>query len=146
MALDVYSRKIVGWSVATYQDARLTVDVLRKVAVRGPCEALIIHSDQGSNYTAKVYQLVCREYRMRQSVGSVADCYDNAMAESWFKTLKSECIRDRKFESLEELKGELSAYIDGFYNARRLHSSIDYQVPNDMEAQYQRANKLGKNN
>ena len=107
VVLDVYSRKIVGWAQDRTHSAQLMVDALRQVIARGPCEAMICHSDQGSQYTSKTFRLVCEANHIRQSVGSVGDCYDNAMAESFFSTLKSECTFDRPFETLAVAEREI---------------------------------------
>ena len=132
MVLDVHTRKVVGWDLATTQDARLTVNALKQAAARGPCEAMIVHADQGVQYTAIAFREHCREAGLRQSMSSVGDCYDNAMAESWFATLKKECIRGQRFASLGSLKDALEDYI-GYYNADRFHSKLNYQTPNAVE-------------
>jgi len=90
VVLDVYSRKIVGWALDRQQSALLMVNALRQVIARGPCEAMIFHSDQGSQNTSRAFKNICQANRIRQSVGSIGDCFDNAMAESFFATLKTE--------------------------------------------------------
>ena len=138
VVLDVYSRKIVGWALDRTQSAQLMVDALRQVIARGPCEAMICHSDQGSQYTSKAFRLVSEANHIRQSVGSVGDCYDNAMAESFFATLKSECTSNRSFETLAVAEREIGLYINEYYNNERLHSSIGYRTPNDVEQSFKR--------
>ena len=135
--MDVYSRKIVGWAIKEQQSAVLMVEALMGVVARGPCHAMICHSDQGSQYTSKVYKLVCQHYGIRQSTGSVGDCFDNAMAESFFATLKTECDGKRVFESIEEAEREIGSYINDFYNETRWHSGIGHRTPIDMERSYQ---------
>ena len=104
---------------------------------------MIHHSDQGSQYTSAAFQKLCRAHGIRQSTDSVGDCYDNAMVESFFATLKREWVQDRCFETIDELRGELRSYIDEFYNARRLHSSLGYVSPNEYEGGFQNPDMAG---
>ena len=136
VTLDVYSRKVLGWEVARQQDAGLMMQVLQKVVHRGACRGLVHHSDQGSQYSSGLFQQMCREHGIVQSMGSAGDCYDNALVESFFATLKTEWLQNRRFGSLHELRLELRRYIDNFYNAERLHSSLEFVSPNMYEARF----------
>ena len=136
VVLDVYSRKIVGWALDRQQSALLMVNALRQVIARGPCEAMICHSDQGSQYTSRAFKTICKANHIRQSVGSVGDCFDNAMAESFFATLKTECVFDHTFDTVDDAAREIGAYINGYYNSARLHSSLGYRTPNDVERSF----------
>ena len=112
---------------------------LEKTVRRGPCTGMIHHSDQGSQYTSRAFQERCSTHGVRQSPGSVGDCYDNAMVESFFATLKRERLPDWCFETIDELRGELRSHIDDFYNARQLHSSLGYVSPNEYEAGFRKS-------
>lgn len=134
VVLDVFSRKIVGWSMAT----TLHVDVVlaamnMALAQRRPTD-VIHHSDQGSQYTSFAFGKRCREAGVRPSMGSVGDAYDNAMAESFFATLECELIDRRTFRSHAEARMATFRFIEGFYNPRRRHSSLGYLSPVDFEA------------
>lgn len=135
-ALDVYSRKIVGWALDRTQPTALMMRALQQVLARGSCDAMICHSDQGTQYTSHDYQSLCKTANLTQSTGSVGDCYDNAMAEAFFATLKVECVRGKTYATFEAARQELSAYINDYYNKERLHSGIGYEAPNDMERSY----------
>ena len=143
VTLDLCSRKVVGWAVSRSQETELMLSALKKTVRRGSCAGMIHHSDQGSQYTSTAFRKLCRAHGIRQSTGSVGDCYDNAMVESFFATLKSEWVQDRCFETIDELRGELRSYIDDFYNARRLHSSLGYVSPNEYEAEFRKTDLSG---
>ena len=136
VTLDLYSRKVLGWAVSRHADANLMMQVLGQVLRRGECPGLIHHSDQGSQYTSRAFQQLCQQHGVLQSTGSVGDCYDNAVVESFFATLKCEWLRRRSFETMTELGTHLEQYIDEFYHAKRLHSTLGYVSPNDYEARF----------
>lgn len=133
IVLDAHSRKVIGWEVSTTQNAALMCRALVRAARRGSCRGMIHHSDQGVQYASSRFQRLCASLGIRQSMGSVGDCYDNAMAESFFATLKREWVRFRSYGSVAEVRESLREYIDGFYNSRRMHSSIGYAIPNEFE-------------
>lgn len=136
-SLDVFSRKIVGWAIDEKQSAGLMVRVLQQALTEGPCLGMVCHSDQGSQYTSNMYKLFCKEHGIQQSTGSVGNCFDNAMAESFFATLKTECIGNQRFESVEDAEREIGEYINNYYNEERFHSGIGYRIPNEVEHSYQ---------
>jgi putative transposase len=132
--LDVFSRRVVGWSMAPHLKADLVVGAL-EMAVgnrRPPC-GVIHHSDHGSQYTSLLFGQHCEEVGIRCSMGSVGDCYDNAMAESFFATLECELLAGRTFRSHLEARTALFEYIEVFYNRQRRHSALGYQSPDAFE-------------
>jgi putative transposase len=139
VVLDAYSRRIVGWSMATTLLAQLVLDALNMaIATRRPT-GVIHHSDQGSQYTSIEFGQRCREAGVRPSMGSVGDAYDNAMCESFFATLECELLARHRFRTSAEAQSTVFAFIEGWYNPRRRHSSIGYRSPLDYERQHQAA-------
>jgi putative transposase len=134
IVLDVFSRKIVGWSMATHLRTELVLEALERAALgRKPKGQVIHHSDQGTQYTAIRFGNRCDDLGVRPSMGSVGDAYDNAMAESFFATLECELIDRRRFRSPVEAEPVVFAWIEGWYNTRRRHSSLGYRSPNEFE-------------
>ena len=137
VVLDAFSRRIVGWSMATTLARQLVLDALNMaLATRRP-RSVIHHSDQGSQYTSIEFGRRCREAGVRPSMGSVGDAYDNAMCESFFATLECELLARCRFKTQGEARSAVFAFIEGFYNPRRRHSSIGYLSPNDYERRHQ---------
>ena len=135
VVLDVCSRRIVGWSMATSLATQLVLDALTMaVATRRP-KGVIHHSDQGSQYASIAFGHRCREAGVRPSMGSVGDAYDNAMCESFFATLECELLDRHRFKTQAEARIAVFEFIEGFYNPRRRHSSIGYFSPIDYERQ-----------
>jgi putative transposase len=139
VVLDAWSRKIVGWAMATHLRAELVVDALQMaVGQRRPKSDVIHHSDQGSQYTSLAFGARCKEAGVRPSMGSVGDAYDNAMCESFFATLECELLDRRRFASQAEARVACFSFIEGFYNPVRLHSALGYRSPiryeQDMQA------------
>jgi transposase InsO family protein len=131
--LDVYSRRVVGWNVATSMRTELVLDaLLMAYALRQPAGALIAHTDRGSQYTSIAYTTRVAEYQITPSVGSVGDAYDNAMAESWVATYKSECVQKQTYPSATAAELDALDYI-GFYNLERLHESLGDIPPIEYE-------------
>jgi putative transposase len=131
--LDCYSRMIVGWQLARHMRAELVVDALEMAnGLRQPAEALIAHSDRGSQYTSVTYTERLDEFGIAPSVGSKGDAYDNAMAESWVSTFKNELADDRAFPSYEHAEHETLSWI-GFYNNERLHENLGDIPPVEYE-------------
>jgi putative transposase len=137
VVLDACSRRIVGWSMATTLATQLVLGALdMALAVRRP-RGVIHHSDQGSQYTSIEFGQRCREAGVRPSMGSVGDAYDNAMCESFFATLECELLARHRFRTPAEAQSTVFAFIEGWYNPRRRHSSIGYRSPVDYERQRQ---------
>ncbi len=132
--LDAWSRKIVGWSMATHLRADLVIGALEAaVGQRRPGD-VIHHSDQGSQYTSLAFGKRHAEAGVRPSMGSVGDAYDNAMCESFFATLECELLDRRRFASQVEARIACFSYIEGWYNPIRLHSALGYRSPIAYEA------------
>ena len=132
--LDVWSRKIVGWSMANHLRARLVCDALRmSIAGRRPAAGLIHHSDQGVQYASDEFQELLKSHKMLPSMSRKGNCYDNAMMESFFGTLKRECIDGQVYGTMAEARRAIFEYIEGWYNRMRLHSSLGYVSPAAFE-------------
>lgn len=145
VVLDVFSRKIVGWSMANHMLTTLILDALDMAVGRRRLQDVIHHSDQGSQYTSLAFGSRCREAGVRPSMGSVGDAYDNAMAESFFSTLECELLSRGPLKSQAEARMACFSYIEGFYNPIRLHSGIGYRSPIDYEKDYQNAQAVTVN-
>lgn len=132
--LDLYSRKIVGWSMGTRLTSELAQRALQHaIDARQPEPGLIVHSDRGKEYYAGEYQQLLTHYGFICSMSKRGDCYDNAVMESFFHSLKVEEIHHRDFRTRTEAKSALFDYIELFYNRQRLHSSIGYLSPVQFE-------------
>ena len=133
--MDVWSRKIVGWSTSTRMPADLVIKALEMARKRrGKPVGVIHHSDQGSQYTSKAFKERCLQLGVRISMGSVGDCYDNAMAESFFATLECELLSIvKRFKNPFDAELSLFEHIEGFYNTRRQHSKLNYLSPVQFE-------------
>jgi putative transposase len=139
VVLDAFSRRVVGWSMATTLARQLVLDALNMaLAMRRPRD-VIHHSDQGSQYTSIEFGRRCRDAGVRPSMGSVGDAYDNAMCESFFATLECELLDRCRFKTQVEARRAVFEFIEGFYNPRRRHSSIRYLSPIDYERQHHAA-------
>jgi transposase InsO family protein len=131
--LDCYSRIIVGWQLATHMRAELVLDALEMAnGLRQPDAGLIAHSDRGSQYTSLTYTDRLEELKIDPSVSSRGDAFDNAMAEAWVATFKSELVDGRRFPSFEQAEHEVLDWI-GFYNGERLHEALDDLPPAEYE-------------
>ena len=134
VVLDAWSRRIVGWAMAPRMPAELVGNALSMaISSRQPIGPVIHHSDQGSQYTSLAFGQRCREAGVVQSMGSVGDAYDNAMAESFFATLECELLDRRPFQTAAEAERDVFSFIEGFYNTRRLHSALGYKSPANFE-------------
>lgn len=133
--LDLYSRLVVGWAMGTELTADLVLTALEMAAARRPLpEGLIYHSDHGTQYTSAAVQAWLTQHGLLASLGSVGDCYDNAVAESFFSTLKRECVHRHPFQTRKEARTVIFEYIEVFYNRERLHSTLGYLSPAAFEA------------
>ena len=137
VVLDVWSRRIVGWSMGTRQTTALMLAALEMAIEQRQPHGVIHHSDHGSQYTSLEFGQRCREAGIRPSFGSVGDCYDNAMCESFFATLECELIDRSTFANQAHGRMATFEFIEAWYNRRRLHSAIDYMSPNAFEALHQ---------
>jgi len=132
--IDLYSRKAVGWALSSRLTSPLVLEALRMAYWRRkPAPGLVHHSDRGSQYAAEDYQGQLKIFQMIPSMSRKGDCYDNAVAESFFHSLKNEQIGDQVYLTREEARRAVIDYIEMFYNSRRLHSFLGYASPNDFE-------------
>lgn len=133
VVLDVFSRRIVGWAMATHLRTELILDALNMALWQRRPEQVIHHSDQGTQYTSIAFGRRCKQAGVRPSMGSVGDCFDNAMCESFFATLECELLDRSRFETQAEAKMAIFDFIEGWYNPHRRHSSIRYLSPINYE-------------
>jgi putative transposase len=137
VVLDVFSRRVVGWAMADHLRAELVVDALQMaIWQRRPSAGAIHHSDHGSQYTSWAFGQRLREAGLLGSMGSIGDCFDNGLAESFFATLQTELLDRTAWATREQLANAVFAYIEGFYNPRRRHSALGYLSPADYENTY----------
>jgi len=136
VVLDVFSRRIVGWSMAGHLRAKLVLEALNMAIERRQPSKVIHHSDQGCQYTSLEFGEQCRRAGVAPSMGSVGDCYDNAMAESFFATLECELLRQTRFQNHAEARQALFEFIEGWYNPRRRHQSLGQVAPIQFEKRY----------
>lgn len=131
--LDLYSRKVVGWAMADHMEASLVEDALKMALLqRQPQAGLLHHSDQGRQYTSQTYQELLAASHCQISMSRAGNCYDNAVMESFFGTLKTECTTGQ-FSSRAQARSAIFEYIEAWYNRQRLHSSLDYLSPLEFE-------------
>jgi putative transposase len=133
VVLDVWSRRIVGWAMATHLRTELVLGALDMALWQRRPKGVIHHSDQGSQYTSLAFGRRCEEMGVRPSMGSVGDCYDNAMCESFFATLECELLDRRRFRTPAEARMAAFRYIEGWYNPHRRHSALGYESPVNFE-------------
>lgn len=135
--IDLFSRKIVGWAMRADMSRTLVIQALMMAIIhRNPAPGLIHHSDHGSQYTSQDMQDLLALHGILPSMGSVGDCYDNAVAESGFATIKKECVHRYKFVTRQAAKTAIFQYIEVFYNRNRRHSSLGYLSPLAFENQF----------
>jgi putative transposase len=138
VVVDAWSRKVVGWSMSTHLQTALVMDALQMAIQQRHPEHVIHHSDQGSQYTSLAFGQRCRDSGVRPSMGSVGDCFDNALCESFFATLECELLDRSSFHNQPEARQAVFEFIEGWYNPHRRHSAIDYLSPNRYEALHAR--------
>ena len=136
VVLDLFSKRIVGWSMKSHMTAELVTDALiMAIWRRGPVEALLHHSDQGSQYTSELFQRLLADHGIECSMSRRGDCWDNAAMESLFSTMKTERVYRRLYRSRNEARADLFDWIERFYNLRRRHSALSYVSPMEFEKQ-----------
>lgn len=132
--MDLYSRRILGWSLSDQRTAGNVLQVVKRViARRKPRPGLIFHTDRGIEFMAYAVQAELDKHGLRRSYNRLGYCTDNAHMESFYHNLKGELIRGRSFKSKKDLQTALASYINGFYNQDRLHSGIGYMSPMNYE-------------
>jgi putative transposase len=133
IVLDAFSRRIVGWAMATHLKTELVLDALEMALTQRSPDGVIHHSDRGCQYTSLAFGKRCGEIGVRPSMGSVGDAYDNAMAESFFATLECELLNRRRFKTQVEARHAIFRFIEGWYNPHRRHSSLGNISPVSYE-------------
>jgi putative transposase len=133
VVLDAWSRRVVGWAMATHLRSELVLDALAMALQQRRPEGVIHHSDQGTQYTSLAFGQRCKEAGVRPSMGSVGDCFDNALCESFFATLECELLERERFSTPAAARLAIFEYIEGWYNPQRLHSALGYASPLSYE-------------
>lgn len=134
VVLDLYSRMVVGWSMKETLHRELALDaILMAVWRRRPKQEVIIHSDQGIQYGSDDWSRFCRDHKLKASMSRRGNCLDNAVAESFFSSLKKERIRRRIYRTREEARSDVFDYIEVFYNRKRRHSHLGQVSPYEFE-------------
>jgi transposase InsO family protein len=135
--LDAFSRRVVGWALADHLRTELAIDALHMaLTARQPAAGLIHHSDRGSQYLSAAYTGILAEHGARSSVGRPGTCWDNAAAESFFATLKTELLHRASWATRKHARSAIFQYLEGFYNRHRRHSTLGFRSPADFEAEY----------
>ena len=133
VVVDAWSRRVVGWSMATHLLTELVLEALNMALEQRRPQGVIHHSDQGTQYTSIAFGQRCREAGVRPSMGSVGDCFDNALCESFFATLECELLDRRRFKSQVEARMAIFEFLEGWYNPHRRHSALGYLSPAEFE-------------
>ena len=137
IVLDLFSRRVVGWAMQATMEARLVCDALEMAIGRScPSDGLLYHSDRGGQYASLVYQDQLRRHGMVASMSRKGNCWDNAVAESFFSTLKTELLPAQAFRTREEAKACVFEYIEVWYNRKRRHSTLGYISPAQFEQRH----------
>jgi putative transposase len=135
--MDAFSRKVIGWSMSERIDTKLVLDATNAAITSRRPTQVTHHLDHGCQYTSIAFTKRCKDVGVVASMGTIADCFDNAAAESFWATLKTEVIYRQKFETRQHARSEIFSYIEGWYNEKRLHSTLGYMSPNQFERMYQ---------
>lgn len=145
VVLDIYSRRVVGWAMDSHMEQELVAHALQMASMsRRPLEGLLHHSDRGSQYAAYDYQRLLKSHRMVVSMSRKGNCYDNAMMESFFATLKAECATG-VYDTRQEARRSIFEYIEVWYNRQRRHSALGYASPETFEQSYYQAFSVSTN-
>jgi putative transposase len=136
VVIDAFSRRVVGWAMQNHLRSELVLQALEMAYGQRRPGDVVHHSDQGTQYTSIAFGMRCQEMGVRPSMGSVGDCFDNAMAESFFATLECELLDRRRFKSQAEAEIAVFDFIEGWYNPQRRHSSLGYLSPINYEKRH----------
>ncbi len=136
VVVDAWSRRVVGWSMETHLRTELVLQALNMALWQRKPDAVVHHSDQGTQYTSIAFGLRCKEAGVRPSMGSVGDAYDNAMCESFFATLECELIERKSFRNQAEARMAVFDFIEAWYNPHRRHSSLGQMSPLNYEKEH----------
>ena len=138
--MDLFSRRIVGWQLDdNMKEALVTATLNKAISTRKIDQGMVIHSDRGGQYGGKIFRSVIEKKKMLQSMSRADNPYDNAFMESCFSRFKAELLQDGIFETIEDARTEIFEYIEMYYNTQRLHSSLDYQSPDEFEKQFEKS-------
>ncbi|MGH3530087.1 MAG: IS3 family transposase [Pseudonocardiaceae bacterium] len=141
--IDLHSRKVIGYAVADHMRTDLITEALAAALVtRRPPAGVIFHSDRGCQYTSKEFADFCTSNGVVRSMGRRATCYDNAVAESFFATYKKELVHTRPWNDVTEVRQQTFLWVEGYYNRRRRHSTLNYLTPNEYELGYRHLTEL----
>ena len=133
VVVDACSRRVVGWAMTEHLRTELILEALNMAIWQRRPQQVIHHSDQGTQYTSVAFGARCKQAGIRPSMGSVGDCYDNALCESFFATLECELLERCRFDTPAEAKSAIFEFIEGWYNLHRRHSALHYDSPHDYE-------------
>lgn len=134
--IDIYSRRVVGWAMDTRMKEGLVMSAFQQALGREhPAQGLIVHTDQGSQYTAKRFSALLLRYGCKHSMSRKGNPYDNAVMESFYRTLKRELVQGANYDNPEQARMEIFKYIETYYNTKRIHSTLGYLSPLEFEAQ-----------
>lgn len=134
VVVDLFSRRVVGWAFSATPDTGLTIRALRlALASRRPPPGLLFHSDQGCQYTSQAFQRLLREAQVTHSMSRRGNCWDNAVVERFFRSLKTERVRDKRYQNHAHAQADVTDYIAAFYNQQRLHSAANNLPPAEYE-------------
>ncbi len=141
VVIDLFSRKVVGWEMSNRITTPLVTGALRNaIEARKPVmDELIHHSDRGCQYTSEAFQKIMRTTNITCSMSRTGCCYDNAVVERFFWSLKHEWTKFEEFENLDDARLSVFKYIETFYNSERIHQTLDYQTPNEVERKFRAA-------
>jgi putative transposase len=139
VVVDAWSRRVVGWSMAAHLRTELVLEALNMALGQRRPQGVLHHSDQGTQYTSIGFGQRCREAGVRPSMGSVGDCFDNALCESFFATLECELLERRRFGTQVEARRAVFEFLEGWYNPHRRHSALGYLSPMEFERRAQAA-------
>lgn len=138
VVIDLFSRRVVGWSLANHMKTQLVLSALRMaLGHRVPESGMVHHSDRGVQYASKEYRKVLKEHGIRCSMSRKGNCWDNAVSESFFATIEKELIDDEVWTSHKQARPAIAEYIEVFYNRQRIHSYLDYQSPVEYEEKHE---------
>jgi putative transposase len=134
VVIDIHSRSVIGWAMSSRMKKDIVCDALIMALFKRKFpKKIIIHSDRGSQYCSNKYRRIIKNNKLIGSMSRKGNCWDNAIAESFFHTLKTELIHLEKYKTREEAKSSIFQYIVGYYNLVRMHSALDYRAPNEVE-------------
>jgi putative transposase len=136
VVIDAFSRRVVGWAMENSLRTELVLAALEMAFAQRAPQEVIHHSDHGTQYTSIAFGKRCEELGVRPSMGTVGDCFDNALAESFFASLECEVLDRHHFKTREEARSAIFSWIEGWYNTHRRHSSLDYLSPKDFERKF----------